>query len=113
MEQHYKLDKIKELADNDTEFIETLAMTFVEEVTEDVGILETSAISKDYLATYKMAHKMKPTIDMFELGVLDELIEVQDWGKLEQRGKDITEKLNSVVTAVRNAVEEIKIDFNL
>jgi len=113
MEQYYKLDKIKELADNDLEFIETLAMTFVEEVSEDIGILETSAISKDYLATYKAAHKMKPTIDMFELGVLDDLIEVQDWGKLEQRDKDITEKLNSVVTAVKNAVEEIKTDFNL
>ena len=113
MEQHYKLFKINELADGDTEFIEILAMTFVEEVTEDAGVLETSAISKDYLATYKTAHKMKPTIDMFELGVLDDLVEVQDWGRFEQRDKDITEKLEIVLTAVRNAVAEIKVDFNL
>ncbi len=113
MEQYYKLDKIRELADNDVEFIETLAMTFVEEVAEDAGLLETAAISKDHLATYKTAHKMKPTIDMFEVGVLDDLVEIQDWGKLEQRDKDITEKLNVFLTAVRNAVEEIKTDFNL
>ncbi len=33
---------------------------------------------------------MKPTIDLFELGVLEDLIEVQDWGKFEQRSKDIS-----------------------
>ena len=113
MEQYYKLDRVKELADNDTDFIKTLAMTFIEEVPEDALLLQTAAISKDYLATYKSAHKMKPTIDLFELGVLDELIEVQDWGKFEQRDKDINESLEIVLNAVERAVKEIKSDFNL
>ena len=113
MEQHYKLDSVRELADNDTEFIENLAMTFLEEVPEDARLLQIAVVSKDYLATYKSAHKMKPTIEMFELGVLDDLIEVQDWGKNEEKGKDITDKLEIVMKAVENAVEEIKVDFNL
>ncbi|RLD30011.1 MAG: Hpt domain-containing protein [Bacteroidetes bacterium] len=113
MEQHYKLDRVRELADNDTEFIKTLALTFLEEVPADARLLSIAVDSKDYLATYQSAHKMKPTIDLFELGVLDDLIEVQDWGKFEQKGKDITEKLNIVLKAVENTVEEIKADFNL
>ena len=113
MEQYYKLDRVRELADGDTEFIETLAMTFLEEVPEDAKLLQTAVVSKDYLAAYRSAHKMKPTIDMFELGVLDDLIEVQDWGKNEEKGKDITDKLNIVLKAVENAAEEIKADFNL
>jgi hypothetical protein len=113
MEQHYKLDRVRELADNDTDFIKTLAMTFLEEVPEDARLLQIAVVSKDYLAAYKSAHKMKPTIDLFDLGVLDDLIEVQDWGKNEEKGKDITDKLNSVLKAVENAVEEIKADFNL
>ncbi len=113
MEQYYKLDKVRDLADNDTEFIETLAMTFLEEVPEDAKLLQLAAVSKDYLATYKSAHKMKPTIDLFEVGDLADLIEVQDWGKYEQRDKDITDKLNIVLKAVEDAVEEIKVDFNL
>jgi hypothetical protein len=56
---------------------------------------------------------MKPTIDLFELGVLDELIEVQDWGKYEQRSKDVNDKLQIVLKAIRNTVDEIKADFNL
>jgi HPt (histidine-containing phosphotransfer) domain-containing protein len=113
MEQHYKLHRVRELADNDTDFIKTLAMTFLDEVPEDAKLLQIAVVSKDYLAAYKSAHKMKPTIDLFELGVLDDLVEVQEWGRLEQRGKDISDKLDIVMTAIENTIEEIKVDFNL
>ncbi|WP_412984303.1 Hpt domain-containing protein [Pontimicrobium sp. IMCC45349] len=113
MGQHYKLDKIRALADNDQEFIETLAMTFLEEVPEDARLLKIAVDSKDYLASYKSAHKMKPTIDLFDLGVLDTLIEVQDWGKFEKKGEVITDKLDIVLEAIDRAVAEIKQDFNL
>lgn len=113
MGEHYKLDKIRELADNDTEFIETLAQTFLEEVPADAELLKIAVAKKDYLATYQSAHKMKPTIDLFELGVFDELIEVQDWGKFEKKGVDVSNQLGIVLAAVENAVQEIKSDFNL
>ena len=113
MEKHYKLDKIRVLADNDTDFIDTLVSTFLEEVPEDARQLKIAVDSRDYLASYKAAHKMKPTIDLFELGVLNDLIEVQDWGKYEQKDKDITGALAKVMDAIGKAVHEIKEDFNL
>lgn len=113
MEQYYKLDRVRELADNDVDFIKTLAMTFIEEVPEDARLLQIAVVSKDYLAAYKSAHKMKPTIDLFDLGVLDDLIEVQDWGKFEQRDKNISDKLEIVLDAIERATAEIKEDFNL
>lgn len=113
MEQHYKLDKIRELSGNDTDFIAVLASTFLEEVPEDARILKISVDSRDFLATYKTAHKMKPTIDLFELGVLDDLIEVQDWGRHEQKEKNISPKLDKVLEAIARATTEIKEDFNL
>ena len=113
MEQHYKLERIKELADNDQDFIMALAQTFLEEVPEDAAVLKTAVENKNYKLSYQTAHKMKPTVDMFELGVLNDLIEVQDWGKFEQTDKDISSKLIIVLTAIDNAVKEIKEDFNL
>ena len=113
MEINYKLDKIRDLSDNDQEFIETLAMTFLEEVPADARLLKIAVESADHLATYKAAHKMKPTIDMFELGVLDELIEVQDWGKFEKKEIDILPKLAIVLAAVEQASNEMRSDFNL
>ncbi len=113
MEQHYKLFRVREFADNDEDFIATLAEAFLEEVPEDADRLKKAVAEKDYHTAYQAAHKMKPTVDLFELGVLDILIEVQDWGKFEKRDLDISSQLDIVITAVDNAVAEIKSDFNL
>ena len=113
MPEHYKLDRVRELADGDEDFIAALAAAFLEEVPEDAERLRVAVPSDDYYDAYQAAHKMKPTIDLFELGVYDQLIEVQDWGKFEQEDKDVSEQLQAVLTAVDNTVNEIKNDFGL
>jgi len=113
MEQHYKLFRVRELADGDEEFINILAQTFLEEVPADAQTLKEAVEGNNHLATYQTAHKMKPTIDMFELGVLEDLIEVQDWGKYEKTTVDILPKLEIVLAAVTQASNEIRSDFNL
>lgn len=113
MEQHYKLFRVRELADNDEDFIGALAAAFLEEVPEDAERLKKAVADKDYREAYQAAHKMKPTVDLFELGILDILIEVQDWGKFEKRDLNIEPQLHIVISAVDKAVEELKTDFNL
>ncbi|RCW91563.1 Hpt domain-containing protein [Winogradskyella arenosi] len=113
MSQYYKLDRVRELADNDEDFVSAIAAAFLEEVPVDAERLKVGVPKKDYKDVYQAAHKMKPTIDLFELGVLETLIEVQDWGKFEQTEKDITAELQTVLTAVENATNEIKADFGL
>ncbi|WP_033959169.1 hypothetical protein [Psychroserpens jangbogonensis] len=113
MEQHYKLYRVRELADNDEDFVAALAAAFLEEVPVDAERLKIAVAEQDFYNTYQAAHKMKPTIDLFELGVLQDLITVQDWGKLEKAGEDCSKELQLVLTAVENVTAEIKQDFNL
>ena len=113
MELNYKLHRVRELADNDEDFIKALAETFLEEVPVDAERLKVAVAEEDYHNAYQAAHKMKPTIDLFELGVLDTLIVVQDWGKFEKRGMDVSKELDIVLTAVEKASAEIKSDFKL
>ena len=113
MEQHYKLYRVRELADHDEDFVAALAAAFLEEVPIDAERLKKAVAENDYYNTYQAAHKMKPTVDLFELGVLDDLIVVQDWGKLEKRNEDCSSELELVLNAVENATAEIKEDFNL
>ncbi|MHA7943384.1 Hpt domain-containing protein [Formosa sp. 3Alg 14/1] len=113
MEQHYNLDRVKELADNDQDFIHALALTFIDEVPSDLEGLKTAVQNKDYYNAYQVAHKLKPTVDLFELGILDDVIVVQDWGKFEQVDVDITPVFNKVVTVIEAAVSEIKSDFDI
>ncbi|MBO3116758.1 Hpt domain-containing protein [Winogradskyella sp. DF17] len=113
MPQYYKLGRVREMADGDEDFVAALAAAFIEEVPEDAERLKKAVPEEDYYETYQAAHKMKPTIDLFELGILETLIEVQDWGKFEQGDKNIDKQLQTVLTAVENATNEIKADFNL
>lgn len=113
MENNYKLYRVRELADGDEDFIMAIAAAFLEEVPEDAARLKKAVAEADYYTTYQAAHKMKPTVDMFELGVLNELITVQDWGKLEKKGEDVSTQLILVLEAVERATEEIRKDFNL
>ena len=113
MEQHYKLARVKELAGGDMDFVKALAEAFLEEVPEDAQRLKKAVEEQDFFNTYQAAHKMKPTIDLFELGVLDDLIVVQDWGKLEKSAEDCSSELSLVLSAVENASEELKSDFDL
>jgi HPt (histidine-containing phosphotransfer) domain-containing protein len=113
MEQHYKLFRIRELADNDEDFILVLAQTFLEEVPVDAKRLKEAVENKNYAEAYQAAHKMKPTVDLFELGVLNDLIEVQDWGKFTKTDVDITHKLEIVLNAVEQASDELRSDFNI
>ncbi|EGV43313.1 Hpt domain-containing protein [Bizionia argentinensis JUB59] len=113
MEKHYKLFRIRELADNDEEFVAALAAAFLEEVPEDLENLKTAVSKNDFESAYQAAHKMKPTIDLFELGVLDDLIEVQEWGKFKKKDTDVSASLAKVDAAISNTVDEIKLDFNL
>lgn len=113
MELHYKLFRVRELADNDESFIAALAEAFLEEVPEDAERLKNAVAENNYQEAYQAAHKMKPTVDLFELGVLDKLIEVQDWGKFTKTDEDVTEQLEIVLLAVEKASAEMKSDFKL
>lgn len=113
MAKHYKLDRVRAMADNDEDFIMALAAAFIEEVPEDAERLRKAVPERDFYETYQAAHKMKPTIELFDLGVYDELIEVQDWGKFEQEDKNVDDQLAKVLEAVENATNEIKADFGL
>ena len=113
MEQHYKLDKVRDLAGGDDDFVAAIAATFLEEVPADAELLEQAVKDLNYKQAYQSAHKMKPTIELFDLGVYDDLIIVQDWGKFEKVGEDCKKELEIVLAAVKHASAEIQADFNL
>lgn len=60
----YSLDKIKEMADGDQDFIQSVIAAFIDEVPQDLQNLEEAVQSGDHEQIYKMAHKIKPNVDL-------------------------------------------------
>ena len=62
---------------------------------------------------YQVAHKMKPTIELFGLNYFDELLTIQNWGNKTNTVAKVNSELSKVQQSVTNASTELRKDFNL
>ncbi len=113
MATHYKLEKVKALAENDQAFIYELIKTFLEEIPGDLKFLEEAIQNKNKEQSYQLAHKMKPTIELFGLEYFNALLVIQDWAKGIKKQENIETQLSKVVKAISMASEELKKDYNI
>lgn len=60
----YNLDKINEMAEGDEAFISSVISVFLEEVPQDLEELETALDQQNHDRVYKLAHKIKPNVDL-------------------------------------------------
>lgn len=110
----YNLSKVYALSDNDPEFVNEILKLFVTEVPQDVKQIKEGIKKKDYKHVYAYAHKIKPTLDLLGLNVaFEEILQVEAWTKAEGKKKAIEETFKSIKNQVKEAVKEIKKDFDL
>jgi hypothetical protein len=114
MALNYNLAKVYALSDNDPEFVNEILTLFVTEVPEDLKQIKEGIKKKDHKHAYAYAHKVKPTLDLLGLNVaFEELLQVEAWTKAEGKRKDIDHTFKSIKNQVKDAIKEIKKDFDL
>lgn len=114
MALHYNLSKVYAISDNDAEFVNEILTLFVTDVPEDLAQIKEGIKKKDHKHAYAYAHKIKPTLDLLGMTVaFEEILEVEAWTKAEGKRKDIEHTFDSIKTQVKEAIKEIKKDFDL
>lgn len=114
MALNYNLAKVHALSDNDPEFVMQIISLFISEVPEDMKQIENGIKEKDHKQAYAYAHKIKPTLDLLGMTLAhQEILEVEAWTKREGKRKEIEATFESVKNQVKEAVKEIKKDFEL
>jgi|SRR5215217_5878457 HPt (histidine-containing phosphotransfer) domain-containing protein len=114
MALHYNLSKVYAISDNDAEFVNEILTLFVNDVPEDLAQIKEGIKKKDHKHAYAYAHKIKPTLDLLGMTVaFEEILEVEAWTKAEGKRKDIEHTFDSIKTQVKEAIKEIKKDFDL
>lgn len=111
-EMIYKLDKIREMAEGDEEFIQSVISVFLQEVPEDLGGLEAAVGTGDYEQIYKLSHKIKPNVDLLGMERTRALaLEMETMGKNREDLEGIRERFPLFKKDVDQAVSELKSDF--
>jgi len=110
----YNLDKINEMAEGDEDFILSVISVFLEEVPEDLAALETALEQKNREQAYKLAHKIKPNVDLLGMDQTREAaLEIETLGK---KGGDLSEMERLFILLkkdINQVVGELKNDFDL
>ena len=110
----YSLDKINEMAEGDTDFIESVIAVFLDEVPQDLQNLETAIEDQDFEKVYKLAHKIKPNVDLLGMEQTRAIaLEIETLGKTPGNNRAaIEEKFPLLKKDVLQVITELKNDFN-
>jgi len=109
----YNLDKLNEMADGDQDFINSVISVFLEEVPQDLESLEVAISSMDYENVYKLAHKIKPNVDL--LGMEQSratALEIETLGKSSENSAEIEQKFPLLKKDIQQVISELKKDFS-
>lgn len=110
----YNLEKINEMAEGDEDFIISVISVFLEEVPVDLQALETAIEEKDFNQIYKMAHKIKPNVDLLGMEqTRANALEIETLGKSERSFEAIQDKFPILKKDVEQVIMELKKDYNL
>ena len=110
MSKVYELSKVRELSDDDPEFIKAMVAVFVEEIPMDLEQLAVAVVEGNRAMVHEYSHKIKPTVDMFGLSCLYDVLVLEAWGKSDDQ-MDINEHFMRVQEDLQKAVEQLKADY--
>lgn len=110
----YNLDKINEMAEGDEDFINSVISVFLEEVPQDLEQLENALEQKDYEQVYKLAHKIKPNVDLLGMEQTRAIaLQIETLGKSSSNMNEIQEVFPILKKDIHQVVSELKKDFQL
>lgn len=113
MSEYYSIESLNEIAEDDQEFLVTLASTFLEEIPLDVEKMVEAIENGNRKLAYQFAHKLKPNLEMFGTHLESDITAIETWTRTAKNCSSITNNIENVTKRVELALIELKKDFNL
>lgn len=110
----YSLEKIKEMAEGDEEFVQSVITVFLEEMPTDLQGLEGAVNTGDFEKIYQLSHKIKPNVDMLGMEQTRALaLEMETMGKNQSDLDGIRERFPHLKKDVVQVISELRSDFSI
>ena len=110
----YNLDKINEMAEGDEDFINSVISVFLEEVPQDLEDLENALSRHDHKSSYKLAHKIKPNVDLLGMDQTRAVaLQIETLGKEGGNISEMQQLFPTLKKDIHQVVAELKKDFDI
>lgn len=105
----YDLSQLEELAGGDQDFVKSMVGTFLEHTPGQLEELKKARQDGDLAQLGKLAHKIKPNIDMFGLSSISDAIrDLEQMGKNEDDSPEIDAKIKQVDEVLQEAFAQLR-----
>ena len=113
LESYYSLEQIKKISAGNSEFLDKMIQVFLEETPAQIKQMKELLEQNDFYRVGRLAHKMKPTIDMFDMVDLKTIIrELESESKNEDiDALSIAEKVNFTTVRLDLIVQDLEGKF--
>ena len=109
----YDLIKMDEIAQGDENFIKDMVVTFVENVTEDIGKIRSARSVEDWKTIGEVAHKMASRFAYLDADSLQTLAgDIEKSVLIEKNLDGIAEKADKLCSDSILLIEQLKQDFD-
>lgn len=113
MTKHYSIENLREIAQNDPDFMAVVAQTFLDEIPPDLNAMLEAIQNDNKELAYQFAHKMKPNLEMFGVNLLKDISAIESWSKTSKSQSTVSEQVENVSTTLTAVFNELREDFSL
>lgn len=110
---NYNLDSVREMAGGDDDFVKVVVQTFLEEIPPDLEGMNQAVADDDPSQAYQYAHKMKPNLQMFGLGLMPQIKTLEEWSKSGKDKAEVDDAAKVITEKYKLAEVDLKKDFDL
>ena len=110
----YNLDRISQYVGDDTNQVEEMINIFLNTIPKDIDELQKSADKEKWNEVYEIAHRIKPSLDVFEMNEV--LVDIKRIEKLAHDNniennlaeliKKLSEKFNTIILLLQKELEK-------
>lgn len=102
--KQYSLDKLSQYVGNDINQIKEMISLFLDKLPPDIDLLKKYTYSNDWQKVYEIAHRIKPSIEIFDMDSI--LFDIKDIEK-QARENNIEGNLDTLISELSKKFSKV------
>lgn len=109
----YSLAQLQEIGKDDKSFVDSMLRIFVNVASQGIIQFKEYKASNDIESIRKLAHKIKPNIQILEIAAIsDKILLIEKFGLEERPDLDLNTLIEEVTVVLQSVIDEINVKLN-